>query len=173
MLLIQYLLDIRSSLQFKTSSRIPSPTWKQYLSWTIITKAFWDKISENFQPRNFKPSCQRESRNLGITTLSQQQSHSSGLGASQALDCLAASRARGWITHTVEQLVIYKSNGIQPTVLKHTWNYVRIYQGLLCTIFHQIPKSKIYHHCWEVNRVEQIVNMKAMNISGMSAVRPT
>lgn len=34
----------------KAFSRNPSSTPKQYLSWTIITKAFWDIISENFNP---------------------------------------------------------------------------------------------------------------------------
>lgn len=48
-----------------------------------------------------------------------------------------------------------------------------------CTLFfikvtpppHRQKNKKIFHHCWEVNRVEQIVNIKAINISGMSVVR--
>lgn len=34
-------------------------------------------------------------------------------------------------------------------------------------------QKHIYHHCLEVNRLKQMVNIKAINISGVSGVRPT
>lgn len=34
-------------------------------------------------------------------------------------------------------------------------------------------KNHTYHHCWEVNRLKQVVNINTINISGVSGVRPT
>lgn len=141
MLLIQYFLDIVPcrSLQERHWAEFLHPLESNTCHEPSSQKPSEIKSLRIFNPGISNPPVREKAEILG-SWHSVSSSHTA-LGQ-VLLKCWTVWQPAGAEAELhIEQFVIYKSNGTQPTVLKHTWNYVWNISRLVANYF--LSNSKI------------------------------